>query len=88
MRVLYFAATKDLLKREHEDIELTENTTTPRELRQLLLQQHPQLEGLLKTCLLAVNMEYVHWDDELTIRHSDEVAIIPPVSVTVSEVTL
>lgn len=59
------------------------------QLLAFVLHRHPDLETILQTAMIAVNMEYVDKDNlweksslynNVAIRPGDEVAVIPPVS--------
>ncbi|TPX31436.1 hypothetical protein SmJEL517_g05239 [Synchytrium microbalum] len=51
---------------------------TVKDLISLLSKRHPPLEPVLKSAMIAVNLEYVELDD--MVKAGDEVAVIPPVS--------
>ena len=48
------------------------------ELRVALVKQHPGLETVLRSAVLAVNQEYCV--ETTALRERDEVAVIPPIS--------
>ncbi|KAF8927662.1 Molybdopterin synthase sulfur carrier subunit [Dissophora ornata] len=77
--VLYFASAKDASKTDSDKFEWSEGITAQK-LTQLLVNQHPSLEPVLKTSMFAINMEYMDQDEPWTVQPRDEVAIIPPVS--------
>lgn len=80
VRLLYFATIKDLLGKEGETLDLPV-PMTPGELRVALIKVHPCLETHLRTCALAVNLEYTPWDArETCVQDGVEIALIPPVS--------
>ena len=78
--VLYFAAVSDRTGRDSERL------PAPLPLAELfpaLEWRYPGItEGLLASCLVTVNLEYVDVAAEggMVIREGDEVAVIPPVS--------
>lgn len=81
--VLYFAAVGDRTGRESERL------PAPMPLADLfpaLEERYPGIrEGVLASCLVTVNLEYVdvaaeEGDGGVVIREGDEVAVIPPVS--------
>ena len=80
--VLYFAAVADYTARESEAL------PAPLALAKLfgaLEERYPGVrEGLLGSCLVTVNLEYVDVTaedgDGVVIKEGDEVAVIPPVS--------
>ena len=82
--IRYFAAVRQMIGRETEEIELEElageleEPVTVGLLWEALAERHPQLEGLADRVRVAVNREFVDRDIEIT--EGDEVALIPPVS--------
>ncbi|KAF9110483.1 hypothetical protein BGX27_006278 [Mortierella sp. AM989] len=77
--VLYFASAKDASKVDTDKFEWSDGINA-QALKQLLVDRHSGLAGVLKTSMFAVNMEYMDDDDSWTVQPGDEVAIIPPVS--------
>ncbi len=75
MKLLYFSIIRERLKKDSEDMEFAGKVS---ELRSLLIERYPELEGVFKASRFAVNYEYVDEDYELTGR--EVVAVIPPVS--------
>lgn len=39
-----------------------------------------RLDPIKNTIKLALNENYIEWNDELTLKNGDEIAIIPPIS--------
>ncbi|KAG0042660.1 hypothetical protein BGZ83_000204 [Gryganskiella cystojenkinii] len=78
--VLYFASAKDAAKTESERLDWSSGIDATK-LTKFLIDRHPELEPVLKTCMFAVNMEYMDQDSVAwTVQPGDEVAVIPPVS--------
>ncbi len=77
--VLCFAKAREIVDASELQLQLPEGATS-RDLVALLVQQHPKLQDLFKSCVLAVNQEYVRVDEAIALKQSDEVAIIPPLS--------
>jgi len=77
MRVLLFARAKDLVGTDRIEVSLPEPATVG-DLRQHLVQRHPNLAGLLEKSAFAVNDEFA--DDAARIPAGAEVALLPPVS--------
>ena len=75
--VRLFARAKDLLAREHVDVEVPEPATAG-DVRRALGKAYPALGTLLGRCALAVNNEFA--DDSLRLPPRAEVALLPPVS--------
>ena len=74
-RVKAFGITKDLLGGRETFVE-TEGQTVA-DLRAALNSRFPELLGL-KSLFIAVNNDYA--EDDIVLRSSDEIALIPPVS--------
>ena len=77
--VLCFARAREIVEASELRVELPDGATSA-DLVARLVQQHPKLEDLFKSCVLAVNQEYVQLGDAVPMRCGDEVAIIPPLS--------
>lgn len=75
MKVLYFAVVRERLKKDEEDIDFS---GTISQLRKLLMEKYPELEGVFKVSMFAVNEEYVN--DSFELKGDERVAVIPPVS--------
>lgn len=77
IRVLFFASCRDITGQKETDVEIDSETTVG-QLKNVLLSNYPDLEGLHKVLSVAVNTEYS--DDTTVLHDGDEVALIPPVS--------
>lgn len=77
--VLYFAISRETVGKSQEDIEVADGSTT-QDLLQQLLTTYPGLESVMRSCVFAVNQEYVAPSHSLALKDGDEVAIIPPLS--------
>lgn len=77
IRVRLFASVKDIVGRREVSLELPEGMTAS-DLLHRFAADHPRLQALLPSLLLAVNREYV--EASRVLRDGDEVAFIPPVS--------
>ncbi|EGG16426.1 molybdenum cofactor synthesis protein 2 small subunit [Cavenderia fasciculata] len=81
VKCLLFAKIKDLLNNQSSiDIELDDDHCKPIDLFNKLKQLYPQASSVLDICMLAINLEYVDKDENIEIKSTDEVSIIPPVS--------
>ncbi|KAL1934792.1 hypothetical protein VTP01DRAFT_6974 [Rhizomucor pusillus] len=79
VKVLYFAAARDVTQITEEVLVLPENKPTLRDLTMKLVDKYGDyLEKILDQSMYAINMEYV--DKESKIYSGDEIAVIPPVS--------
>jgi molybdopterin converting factor subunit 1 len=75
IKIKAFGITKDILGNREVQLDIPEQTVA--ELRQHLIKTYPTLSGL-KSILVAVNNAYA--DDDVLLKETDEVALIPPVS--------
>lgn len=78
VRVLYFAAVRDLVGVHEEALELPSEVTRVSELVSHLERVHPELRGRLAGVRVAVNESFVSEGDP--VRPGDAVALIPPVA--------
>jgi molybdopterin converting factor subunit 1 len=78
VRLLYFAALRDLVGRGEEDVELPEAVSTVRALAEWLEIRHPALGGRLGAVRVAVNEAFA--EPTTALSHGDVVALIPPVA--------
>ncbi len=76
IRVIYFAAIRDLVERDEETIEISRGAASTEDLVKELLTRHSRL--VMEGVRLAVNEEFV--DDSHPLNDGDTVALIPPVS--------
>ncbi len=77
IRVNLFAAMRDLTGTDAAAVELPPGATVA-DLRRVLGERFPNAAGLLARSAVAVNHDFA--EDSLSLRASDEVAVIPPVS--------
>lgn len=77
--VLYFAISREIVGKAQEELELKDSSTTHGLLQQLI-GAYPRLDSVLKSCVFAVNQEYVPPSQDLALKDGDEVAVIPPLS--------
>jgi len=73
--VKLFGVTRDIVGRPI--LEIQENVETVGELKEFMMITYPRIKGL-NSLMVAVNSEYAQ--DDLEIKSTDEVALIPPVS--------
>ena len=78
LTVLYFAAVRDLVGKDEENLDVPASVTTIGTLAQHLSLVHPALEGRLKHVRFARNEEFASNDEALS--EGDTVALIPPVA--------
>lgn len=77
IRVKYFAMCQEIVGKDGEEIQLSENADTEM-FWEYLTSRYPDLAPYRKQSRLAVNLNYVLGKVPLT--DGDEVCIIPPVS--------
>ena len=75
LELLLFGVTKEIMGSSPYQIKIEGSTVG--DLRSSLLAKYERLKGL-NSLMIAVNNEYAK--DEVIIKGSDEIAIIPPVS--------
>lgn len=76
LQVMYFAAVRDLVERDREQIDIAESRLQVKGLVAHLMRSHPRLQ--MDGVRVAVNEEFVEMDHHLD--SGDVVALIPPVS--------
>lgn len=79
--MLYFAAGREATGTSGETVEVPQGTTAAG-LVDLLVARHPALEGVVGSCVLAIDQEYFDHtgDAALPLGPGTEVALIPPIS--------
>lgn len=78
MEVLLFGIARDIVGESVLKISGADKTpNSVSELKRLLSESYPEF-GKLSSLAVAVNSEYAA--DEVTLKSTDEIAIIPPVS--------
>ncbi len=75
VKVKLFASSRELVGESEVKVSLADQTTVGN-LRKKIVEMYPALSKI--TFVIAVNHKVV--DDSIIINHSDEVAILPPVS--------
>ncbi len=79
IKVLFFAKSREVAGVSEQWFELPSGADTEALLTSLLA-SFPALESVMKTCVFALNQEYVRPQDKESLKDGDEVAIIPPLS--------
>ena len=77
VRVLFFGVLRELAGHADESLTLPENATLG-DLLNHLQQRTPRLREMMASTAMSVNEEYAR--PESTLKHGDEVALLPPVS--------
>ncbi len=78
IRVLYFAAVRELVRLNEEQLDVPESVRRVSDLVEHLQNVHPELRGRLVGVRVAVNEEFA--DPADAIGPNDVVALIPPVA--------
>jgi len=78
VRVLYFAAVRDLVGRDEESMELPATVTTIDAFCKHIALKHPELAGRMAHVRIARNEAFALADERL--EPGDVLALIPPVS--------
>ena len=76
LEILFFGITADIAQEKSIQLEIDEGLSVEK-LRILLQVKYPNLSNY-KNFSVAVNMEYAN--DDVLLKDSDSVALIPPVS--------
>lgn len=77
LKIILFAAARDLCEASEVQVELPASSTIA-DLKIELVRLFPQLQPLLSRSAISVDQQYV--GEELELKASHEIAIIPPVS--------
>lgn len=78
IRLLYFAAVRELMGKGEEELDVPTSVTRVADLVAHLERVHPELAGRLAGVRIAVNEEFAAAADP--VRSGDVVALIPPVA--------
>jgi molybdopterin converting factor subunit 1 len=78
VRVLYFAAVRDLAGVAEESLEVPAEVRDVASLRLFLEAHRPELAGRLVSVRFAINGAFA--EDASALREGDTVALIPPVA--------
>lgn len=76
-RIRLFAQARDLIGRDHMDLDLRDGATAA-DLRRGLAVAHPELASLVRHSMIAANLAFVA--DNAVLTQDQEIALIPPVS--------
>ena len=78
IRVLYFAAVRDLVAREEESVDVPEGVRSVRDFGAWIASHRPALEGRMASVRIARNETFAGDDEPLA--EGDVLALIPPVA--------
>ena len=78
VRILYFAAVRELVGTDDEDLDLPANVQHVAHLAAWLEAHHPALQGRLATVRFALDEDFVGL--EAALHDGATVALIPPVA--------
>ena len=78
VRVLFFAAARDVAGVREIDLEVPRDRVTVADVAAEIPRRYPGLAPHLRSLRFAVNGEYARDGDD--VRAGDEVAVIPPVA--------
>ena len=79
IRVLFFAACRDVAGSDKTELEVKEGTTVSG-LVKLVVEKHPKLTKMLSNLVLSLNLNYTDVKSSKVLSAGDEVAFIPPIS--------
>ncbi|OYD06843.1 molybdopterin converting factor subunit 1 [Paludifilum halophilum] len=77
IRILFFAGVADTVGRRSARVELPDGAVVG-QLMERLQERYPHASDIIRHSVIAVNQEYA--ESSQTLRESDEIALIPPVS--------
>lgn len=77
VEVKLYAVARQLAGAQTVSVSMDQQATVG-QLRSALVEQVPELAGVISQCMIAVDMEYA--DDDLPVPDGAELACIPPVS--------
>jgi molybdopterin synthase sulfur carrier subunit len=77
-RVLYFAAVRELVQADEEDVELPRDVTTVRAFAAWIEGHHAALRGRMASVRIARNEQFAAAEEPLA--EGDVLALIPPVA--------
>lgn len=77
-KIQLFAGLAQRFEKPSITLELAESELSAIELKQYLIEQYPEQQRILKSCYVAANQAYCR--DEQSVKASDELALLPPVS--------
>lgn len=77
VKVLFFATLKDKARTRQADFDPPEGTTIA-QLKNMVAERYPEMDGMLGHCLASINHNYQ--TDDGVIPKDAEVAFFPPVS--------
>jgi len=77
-KIQLFAGLAQRFEKPSITLELAQSELTAKELKQYLVEQYPEQQRVLKSCYVAANQAYCR--DEQSVKASDELALLPPVS--------
>jgi molybdopterin synthase sulfur carrier subunit len=78
VRILYFAAVRELVARDEESLEVADGVRTIADFARWIASVHAPLEGRMASVRIARNESFARGEDEL--GDGDVLALIPPVS--------
>jgi molybdopterin synthase sulfur carrier subunit len=78
VRVLYFAAVRDLVGRDEETVDLPAGTPRVADFERWIQTHHPSLEGRMGSVRIARNEAFAGREEIL--GEGDVLALIPPVA--------
>jgi molybdopterin converting factor subunit 1 len=78
IKILLFAGLSDAVGSPTVTLPLSAERATVEDVKNMLIQEFPNIKELLSKSMAAVNQEYA--DESTVVNESDEIAFIPPVS--------
>jgi molybdopterin synthase catalytic subunit len=78
--VLFFARARDVTGVQSMHLEFEEERVGSDRAISAVVRRYPDLESVLRSCLLAINQVYADKLPNQELKDGDELAIIPPLS--------
>lgn len=76
---MFFARARELAGCSDAELNVPAGTTTT-SVRSCIVESFPELEAILPTCLLSVNLDYSNPESPAALKGGDEIGVISPVS--------
>ena len=79
IKVLFFARSREVCGVSEVHVELPDGSST-HDLLASLTRTYAGLDSVMRSCVFALNQDYVPAGEGVALKEGDEVAVIPPLS--------
>ena len=79
LTVLFFAKAREYVEKTQDTFDVNDDCSVSALVKHVVA-KYPELEALLPTMVLSVNLDYVPVDSNMVLKAKDEIAFIPPIS--------